>query len=199
MSGAGNVIPTVPTFVTGDTSLLKLQQLSYAVSFLTDQDVRPTWHFYKTTTQSIPASTWTAVTSGTVAYDNDGVYSNFSAQIVTTGYYVVEACLQIIDTATIFDFYTAFQIVAGANNPHHTSGTNSGFFGQRMSATSANTVTDNANCISDTCPWVLYPGDVVSPMIWVSAAATADHNTNNSYMQGRFATTFSGYLSRTGT
>jgi hypothetical protein len=119
---------------------------------------------------------------------------------VTTGYYCVEMCLQVINPTGSEIMATAFEIVAGANNPHHSSGSNSGFFGQRWTGvTYPSDDEDTAMVGSDICPWVLYPGDLVKPMIYCNAASTLDHNSNTLFMQGRFSTSFTGYWLRTGT
>lgn len=192
-------LPIVPAFVAGDTSITKLQQLSQAVSFLVDCDVRPTWHMYQTTTTAITGSTWTTPGTKTIAYDDDGVAISTAmiATIVTQGYYAVEACLPIRTLAGAQSTDCAFLVTAGPNNPHHVNGTTT-FFGQRGNNSFAGTGGDATGSISDICPWVLFPGDTVQPQAWISAAATMDFNTNTTYLNGRFVTNFTGYWLRTG-
>jgi hypothetical protein len=204
MPGASNVIPTVPQFVTGDTSITKLQQLSYAVSFIIDCDIRPTWHMYKKSTQAIPGTTWTPIASGTIAYDCDGVGAGtpMIADIVTTGYYAVEMCTQIVCTSANWKFFTSFLLTAGTSNPHYTSGTTL-IFGVRQQMTTDSASYDTANVSADITPWVCYPGDTIQPQVYVGTAMTMDYNQNETSgatgQQGRFSCNFTGYLVRTGT
>jgi hypothetical protein len=199
--GANNVLPSVPTFTAGAPSIANLNALSYAVSFLCDNDTRPAWSFFMYTgTQSIVAATWTNVSYDHTAFDSDGVQSYPYAQIVTQGYYALTACVQIEANANTADMYTgAFLFTAGANNPHYTTGTTQ-FFGYRggKASSTAQAAADNAVCLADLTPMVLYPGDKLSVSVYLSAAHTLDINQNTSYIQGRFATKFTGNWIRTG-
>lgn len=197
-------LPTVPgPFADGTApTLVQLQQLAGAVSFISDCDVRPTWHLYQTNTQSLSASTWTNLgTAGgnNVAFDSDGVSSGSGvATIVTQGYYAVEACADIAVSSPAFTFLVAFLWKAGANNPHFTNGTT-----LRFGARGGNIVTDasanTAYCASDICPNVCYPGDTIVPQVFASAAIGLKYNTNDAYNEGRFVANFTGYFISEGT
>lgn len=198
MSGANNVLPNVPSF--GLTpSLAQLQALSYAVSFLVDQDVRPTWHFFLTGTVAVSAATWTSINYNHVAYDSDGVYDNVGAIVVTQGRYVLEACIQMQATSTKDNFVGAFFFQAGANNPHFTTGSQQyfGYCGSNLSQTGSANAT-NALCLASITPMICYPGDFLHVQVYSPAAHTIDYNQNTSYIQGRFATNYTGYFVNTG-
>lgn len=202
MSGANNVLPSVPTFTAGSPSIAQLNELSYAVSFLADQDVRPTWHFWHNATVSLTASTWNQLPFAKVPYDCDGVYnsSNKDAVIVTQGYYVTDAAISLEATGTNTNYIGAFRITFGPNNPHGSNGSTQ-FYGFR-GAQSSNTGEANADNTCDLSAWTpvcLYPGDTIDVVVYVGSNMTADYNQNTSYCQGRFAANFTGYYLRTGT
>jgi len=189
-------IPIVPTFVTSDTSIPKLAQLSYAVSFLSDYGVRPLWHLEPTATPSITLNTWTTLNYPTVIFDSDGVSDAAGALIVTQGIYAVEACLQI--TAAGSDGMAgSFRITAGANNPHLAPAATIRF-GLRAKQTPSSGG-DAALCLSDIVPVVCYPGDKIVVMYYVTATRTSDANTNSSFKNGRFNRSFMGHFISTGT
>lgn len=199
--GANNVLPSIPTFTAGAPSINQLNALSYAVSFLCDNDVRPAWSFFMYTgTQSVSANTWTNVSFDHTAFDSDGVQSYPYAVIKTQGYYGLSACVQPEANANTTDlFAAAFLFTAGANNPHYTSG-NTQFFGYKGSGLSStgSAAADNAFCLSGETPMVLYPGDKISVSVYITAAHTLDYNQNTSYIRGRFATKFTGHWLRSG-
>lgn len=199
MSGANNVLPSIPIFTAGAPTIAQLNALSYAVSFLADQDVRPTWHFWHNATVSLSASTWNQMPFAKTAYDCDSVYSsaNKDAIIVTQGYYALEANFELEATSTDTNYIGAFRITFGNNNPGGTQGTTR-FFGYRgsMSSNTSDAAADNACCLSALTPLQLYPGDRIDVMVYVSSAMTADYNTGTptgSYIQGRFSANFTGY------
>lgn len=185
-------LPSIPTFL-DDTAptMADLQALSYAVKFTSDMTVRPAWHFYKTSTFALTASTWNSPQYSTVAYDNDGVQSSGVAKIVTQGYYAVEACFDIGPTSSEITFLGTFLWTAGPSNPHFTSGTTLQF-GPRGGGVNSENIADSALCITDICPNVCYPGDTIQPQVYVSAAATLQVNSNGSYHNGRFVANFTG-------
>lgn len=195
MSGAGNIIPQVPTFTASAPAITDLNNLSYAVQFLVQQDVRPTWNFFATTTDAIAANTWTALPFVNTAFDCDGVAALGSAQIVTQGKYAVEACISMQAGANKDEFVGCFIFQAGHNNPNFAFNTTMRF-GHRGSHTSVtgSANADNAMCLSDIAPMILYPGDLLGVQVFFSAAHTVDFNQNTSYIQGRFVTKFTGYL-----
>jgi len=185
-------LPTVPSFVAGDTSITKLQQLSAAVGFLCDDDIRPTWHIYATSTQAISATTFTTRTFDSVIYDNDGVYVSPGVTIVTQGYYMMETCIPISHTAASSRHAQVyFLFTAGANNPHFTAGTTLKF-GASGFPTSSVANEDFDIVARDICPNVLFPGDKIAVQAWTDAAATFLTNSNASYISGRFVPNFTG-------
>lgn len=198
-------LPTIPgpfTDLTAPT-MAQLRQLGQAVSFISDCTVRPNWHLYQQQTgMTLAANTWngqaTNTNAYTVAYDNDGVAGAKSANIVTQGYYAVEACFGVAVDATSFTLVGAFLWTAGANNPHFTSGTT-----LRFGARGGNTVSDNSSntfyCTSDICPNVCYPGDSIQPQINPSVSITMKTNTNDSWNEGRFVANFTGMWIAEGT
>ena len=199
--GANNVIPTVPAFVAGSPTVADLNRLSYAVSFLVDLDVRPTWKvFMAGGTQTITANTWTNVSFSNVAYDCDGVASLPNVVVVTQGYYSLESCVQVQAGANKDEFVGAFLLTTGANNPHYTPGTlvYFGYAGNNMSQTGS-AAADNTICLSAATPVCLYPLDKLNVQVYTNANHTVDYNVNTSYIQGRFSTCFTGSLCRLGT
>lgn len=203
--GANNVLPSVPTFTAGSPSIAQLNALSYAVSFLVDYDVLPRWsYFMYTATQSVPTITWTSVNFDHVNYDSDGVAgaSNVNlpnAKIVTQGYYSLSACVQLQATANTTDMYTAaFLATGGGNNPNLSLGTKLWFgYKSRQASSTAQAAADNAISITSQTPIPLYPADTLAVQLWLNTGAhTVDINANTSYIQGRFATKFTGHLSR---
>lgn len=205
--GANNILPSVPTFTAGAPSIAQLNALSYAVSFLVDDDVRPIWKvFLFNGTQALTASVWNNVTFDHVAIDSDGVSTGAGTKsvpaIVTQGIYDLEACVQLEAVAgTGQMFTTAFLFTAGANNPHFAPNATQyfGYGASRISST-AQAAADNAMCIASTTPMVCYPGDKLNVAIFPSAAYTLDfnENPNTSYIQGRLATLFTGMWSHVG-
>jgi hypothetical protein len=205
--GANDVLPTVPTFVLGESSITHLQQLAYCASFLIDCDVRPEWHGYSAAETSISATTWTDIGSGTaapaIAYDSDGVLQgiatpSLAATIVTQGIYCVEMSAGVPTPSATDMVYIGFLWTAGTHNAEYTNGTNA-IFGVRATETLSTTGGDTILCTSDVCPVVCYPGDVITPRIYTSAATTMQANVNSGTFSGRFNTNFTGYLVSMGT
>jgi hypothetical protein len=191
-------VPTVPSFDDGDTSLLKLQQLSQAVSFLADCDIHPLWHFYNSHASSLVNSdTWIEAGSATsVAWDNDGVQDSGWAEIVTQGYYAVEACVPYESIGTSNDLYARFLYTAGSNGTLD-SGTTRPFGtagGQAVQSSSQDTVF----CLSDIVPVCCYPGDVIEVQLYYTSDVTLNYNQNTNYVSGRFPFNFTGYWLREG-
>ena len=198
--GANNVIPTVPTFVAGAPAITDLNNLSYAASFIIDHGTRPAWKFFMAATQSLAANSWTGVAFDHVAYDSDGTYSavNHGANIVTQGYYEVEACVQLEAGTNKDNFALCFEWDPTNVNPHFASGPLD--FGWKGSATpqSSSAAADACYCISAITPFPMYPGDLIQVRAFSSAAHTIDFNQNTSYTQGRFSTQFTGRWCREG-
>lgn len=191
-------IPTVPSFVPGDTSITKLQQLSDAVSFISDNDIRPMFKVYKTATAAITINTWTALPGGTQGYDNDGFFGagvSFTPIIQTQGYYGFEGCVPLLTTTTAIGQRISFFLTAGANNPNLTAG-GTFRFGLRGGNSVSTTGNDTAQCTSDQCPLALYPGDSVALQVFVDTAVSTNFNANASYISGRFVPMFTGYWLR---
>ena len=192
--GAHNVLPTVPTFVAGAPAIADLNNLSYAASFLIDHSVRPTWKFFTTATQSLVANTLAVVQFNKIPYDSDGVYnaSNNGANIVTQGYYEVEANVQLEAGANKDNFFLVFQMSTTSTNPHFAAGVQSfGYKGGALPQTSS-AVADASYCISGITPFACYPADLIQVIAYSTAAHTIDFNQNTSFDQGRFSTQFTG-------
>lgn len=201
MTGANNVIPTVPAFTSGAPSVNQLNQLSYAVSFLTNQAVRPAWHVYKKLTNSLTANAWHLPSYGNTAFDCDDVTGPGGGvcTIVTQGFYATECCFQFEGTATTNILMgCGFQIVAGSSNPHSSSGTET-WYGIRADTQGTVLNTDWAMTCSDITPFCLYPGDTVSGIAISSSSGTLDYLQNTNYIEGRYAYNFTGWLVNTGT
>lgn len=200
--GAGGVLPTVPTFTAGSPSISQLNQLSYAAQFLAVADTLPQWTLFRhSSTQSVSATTWTKVAFDHTAVDSDSVWSSPDAVIKTQGYYRLGASITMETNANAGDmFIGAFLFTAGASNPHFTAGTLEyfGYRGNSLANTGA-AAADNTVCLSCPTQAVCYPGDKLAVVIYITAAHTLDINNNSSYIQGRFACTFTGQWIRTGT
>lgn len=192
-------LPTVPSFSAGSPSVATLNQLSQAVSFVADMDVRPFWHLYKTATQSITLNTWTSLTFGSIAYDDDNAQDGTGVTVVTQGYYSLTGCAQFRCTTTAVEVSCAFLMTGGGSNPHLGTGVTNRF-GYRGDQTQNNTASaDTAICATDTTPFPCYPGDTLRFQVYSGANITLNNNTAVSYEQGRFVPNFTGYLVRTGT
>jgi hypothetical protein len=192
-------LPTVPAFVTGDTSITKLQQLSDAVGFLSDMDIRPTFRVYKTATAALTSGAWATLPGGTLDYDNDGFFSagvGFNPTIQTQGHYCFEACVPFLTGTTAIGQRISILLTAGANNPNLTVGTTRRF-GMRGGNSVSTTGNDTATCMSDHSPFGLYPGDVVALQVFVDTNVSTSFNSNTSYISGRFVPSFNGYWIRT--
>jgi hypothetical protein len=192
--GANDVLPAVPTFAAGSPTIAQLNALSYGASFLIDHGTRPTWKFFKTTTQAAAANTLAVVQFNKVAYDCDSTYGagNFGANIVTQGYYEVEASVQLEAGASSDTFVLAFQFSPTSTNPHFAAGVQSfGYKGCALPLTGS-AVADACFSISAITPFPCYPADLIQVAIFTSAAHTIDFNQNTSFSQGRFSTQFTG-------
>ena len=198
--GANNVLPNVPTFTAGSPAISDLNNLSYATSFLIDHGVRPTWKFFSTATQAIVINTWTAVAFTHVAYDSDGVFvsANHGANIITQGYYEMEASVGVQAGANKDNFAIAFQWSPTSTNPHFSAGvTTFGWYANAMSQTSA-AAADDYYTTSAISPFPAYIGDLFQVIVFSTAAHTLSFNNNGSFDQGRFSTQFTGRWVRSG-
>ena len=205
--GANNVLPSVPTFTAGSPTMAQLNALSYAVNFLVNGDVRPTFTaFMSSATMGTTANNWKTIAFDHVAFDSDGVFGASgaglpTATIVTQGFYSFEACVPIQANTNQDQTTCRFQFTAGANNPHFATNATAAFGhrGSRLS-TSASAAADNSICLSAWFYTCLYPGDqIICQVYTVANAHTVDTNSNTSYIQGRFPPRFSGQLRATGT
>ena len=186
-------IPTVPTFVTGETSLVNLQSLSAAVSMACVASSFPMWRYYKTATQSLTANTWNQIAMGTSQVDTDGLWTTPGfVTIKTQGYYECESCIPFTGSATPFLCEGAFLVTAGANNTHHTVGATLYFGGFANWAKNSTAGIDAVYNMSGMCPWVLFPGDTISVQVYPLAATTLTNGTNGSNTSGWFPAQFSG-------
>lgn len=191
---------TMPTFNAGDSTISKLQQLKYGVEYLIDCQVNPNWHFYKTGTFSLTASTWNTPGYQTVAFDSDNTQSSGSAVVATQGIYAVEGCAQVNTGTTSTLFKVGFLVTGGGNNPHLSTGSTLQF-GQRGgdSATSQAT-TCSAGVAADLTPICLYPLDKVDLQVWIgSSSISVQNNNTTNYLFGRFSANFTGRWIRTAT
>lgn len=192
-------LPTVPTFSTGDHSLTNLENLAQAVSFLSSCDVRPSWEFYSTGTQSITLNTWTSVTMATKAADSDGVFTTGGvATIVTQGYYYTTLCLGVQAGGAVDSTAVRFFVTAGTHNPNHTAASTIAYNDTASLAPDTASV-DATWAFSAQCPWVLYPGDTIVAQQWSDTTINEQQPNAPNFLKGRFAPTFSGYWVRPGT
>jgi hypothetical protein len=188
-------LPSVPSFASNDNSLTSLQNLSYAVSFLVDLDVRPVWHLYTGSTHAVAANTVITESFPLVAYDNDLVSDGTGVTIKTSGYYTVETCLDFAGNAASEHIMAWFQLTAGANNPNLTNGTTK-IFGANGLLSASSAGDDIAMCAADVCPYALYQGDQIKVQYNSDTATTRYTNTNASYISQRFVPNFTGMMIR---
>jgi hypothetical protein len=184
-------LPTIPSFDDGDYDLTKLQQLSAAVQFVSDLDVKPTWHLYRNSTQSMSNGSWNASAFTEVAFDGDSIYSSNSVEIVTEGYYALTACWQVEnETSGTPIVACCFLLTGGSSNLNLSSGSKI-YFG--FSGCEASDLTgDTSVVLDDITPIAVYPGDTLEVVTYVNYSATADYNQNTSYSQGRWVPNFTG-------
>lgn len=192
-------IPAVPAFVTGDTSVAKLRQLSQCVSFVTSAQSYPVWHFYRDATFTLTtANTTYTVPMNIAAFDSDRVGAAGGVTIGTQGYYVCEACVPFQTLAAANTVYAAFLWTAGTANPHYSSGTTIPF-GLRSGRAFAGTGTNEVVCPSDICPVVCFPGDTIVVQATGGTNSTVvDMDTGNAATNGRFVCNFTGRWVRIG-
>jgi hypothetical protein len=193
-------LPTIPTFVTGDTSLQKLQQLSQAVSMCSVASNYPLWRFYKNITQVLTANAWNPVHCTVIAIDTDGVFTTAdgSATIVTQGYYECEGCVPFAGQASSFLTQANFMFTAGPNNPHYTSGSQVFFGGVASWAGYTASGVDAVVGTAGKCPYVCYPGDNLALRTYALGAMTINSGQNGSATAGWFTPQFSGRWIRSG-
>ena len=192
-------IPVIPTFVDGDTSVAKLRQLSEAVSFVSNAEKFPMWHFYRTSTFTMAtAGTWYTVPMNVTAFDSDRVGSNGTVTIVTQGYYSCEACLPFQTQTVVNNAVGSFLFTAGVSNPHYSSGTQI-VFGLKYGRMIAGTGMDEAVTLDDLCPVVCFPGDTIAVQAQGGVANTViDINNPVGATEGRFVPNFTGRWVRVG-
>jgi hypothetical protein len=181
--------------VLGETSITNLNNLAYAVDFLIDDNTRPVYKAFFPYTYSVPATTWTTLMGGEIAFDSDGQggsATNMQTVVNTTGVYSCEGCVSVKNLSTVYVFKVRFLFTPGPNNPVYTGTVP---FGQRTTATylDASAATDTTLCCSDICPAICYPGDTIALQVYTGAAMTVDYNNNKNFNQGRFVTSFTTY------
>ncbi len=187
------LLPVIPNFDEDDSSLSKLQDLVYAVAFLSDADITPVYHAYDSAvTNSITTGAWRSIPGGTIAYDSDnqGTISNnkYGVNIVTQGLYLFEGCADFA-TGSQISVAISFFLTAGANNPHLAPASTKRF-GLRETSSPGPASQDAVVTNSDYSPFPLYPGDQVILMCSVSSTVNQVPLANTSYLQGRFVTNF---------
>lgn len=199
------LVPTVPSFSTGDSSLLKLQQLSQCVAFLSDAQYFPMWHLYSYqhgAVLNIAATTYTDLFMNSCAFDTDQVWdinNPARANIRTQGYYVVEACAPFVSQSSLYGVQLGFRWTAGPYNPHYSSGTTVQF-GYRTGevAVDSSGNTNEVLCADDMCPVVCFPGDIITVQAYASVACWVDIGGPSSSIKGRFTCNFTGRWLRAG-
>lgn len=193
------LIPTVPTFVTGDTSVTKLRQLSQCVSFVTCAQNYPVWHLYRLSTFTLTtANTWYSIPWTATAFDSDRVGSTTGVTIVTQGYYTCEGCVPFVTQSSANNAWVAFLFTAGPSNPHYSSGSTIQF-GLKSQRVIGATGADEVLSPSDMCPAVCYPGDTIVLQANGGLSNTViDYNNPTSYTAGRFNCNFTGRWVRIG-
>jgi hypothetical protein len=193
-------LPTIPTFVNGDTSITKLNQLSQAVSMLTVAADYPVWRFYGTGTQTLTVTSWNQMHVGSIAVDTDSTYvAPGTAKIVTQGYYECEACIPFVGLSSSFLAQGLFQFTAGSGNPNHTTGSQVYFGGAASWAAYSASGVDTTICISGKCPYVCYPLDTITVQVYaVQAGMIINNGQNATNTAGWFTPQFSGRWIRTG-
>lgn len=179
--------------------MAKLRQLSEAVSFVSNAQRFPMWHFYSTSTFSMAsANTWYTIPMDDIAFDSDRVNVGGTATIVTPGYYACEACLPFQTNTTSNNMIGAFLFTAGVANPHYSSGTQI-IFGLQFGRSIAATGMDEALNLSDLCPVVCFPGDTIVVRAQSAIANTViDVNSPAGATEGRFVPNFTGRWVRVG-
>lgn len=192
-------IPTVPTFVNGDTSVTKLRQLSQCVSFVTCAQNYPVWHLYRLSSFTLTAAnTWTTIPMTATAFDSDRVGSSVGATIVTQGYYTCEGCVPFVSQASANNGWAAFLFTAGPANPNFSSGSTIPF-GLKSARIIGATGADEVLTPADMCPAVCYPGDTISLQANGGLTNTVvDFNNPSSAVAGRFNCNFTGRWVRIG-
>lgn len=195
-----SVLPTIPSFVNGDTSLIKLQQLAQAVSFLVDHDVglHPTGHLYKTVTQSITATgAWQSQNINLTAWLSDPTYVSPGFTIQTQGYYSVEGHLGFESTSGANGYYARLLLTAGSNNPLGNGVTVA--FGERGGEAVQTASEDTDICCSALAPTCLYQGDQIAIQAFAATTVTTiNKNQNTNYLSGRFVPNLTCTWIRTG-
>lgn len=192
-------LPVIPSFTDGDYSMAKLRQLSQAVSFVSNAEKYPMWHFYRTSLLTMAtANTWYTVPMDDIAFDSDRVNVGGKVTIVTPGYYACEACLPFQTQATSNNAIGSFLFTAGVANPHYASGTQITFglqFGRSIDASGM----DEVISLDDLCPVVCFPGDTIVVQAQGAIANTViDVNNPTGATEGRFVPNFTGRWVRVG-
>jgi hypothetical protein len=192
-------IPTVPAFVTGDTSIAKLRQLSQCVSFVSSAQSYPVWHLYRTATFSLAtANTWFTVPMTATAFDSDRIGTGGGVTIATQGYYACEACVPFQTQSSVNNAWAAFLFTAGTANPHYSSGTTIQF-GLKSGRAIGSINMNETLSPSDFCPVVCFPGDTIVVQANGGLSPTViDNNTNATAVAGRFVCQFTGRWVRIG-
>ena len=170
-------IPTPPTFASNDSSLANLQALAACATFCAVVDPSPAassampfWRFYKTITQTIPATTLTTVNMGTPAVDTDGVTDGHGALIVTRGLYDCTATVAVTPNATNNILRLYFKATTtSANTPHPST---SVIWGTASKGAGTDTARQISHTINGTTPFAMYPGDEISVMAFAGGSLT---------------------------
>lgn len=172
-------LPTIPGFSYQEVpTVTKLNQLAGAVSFVTQMPIVAS--LKRSSTQSITASTSTAVQWNVSEVDSDGMHSNstnpsrLTAQ--TQGYYRVHAVLTLSQTGTAAEYQGWFQQTTGSNNPAG-SGHTIVFSGD--ASLSDATSTDMVSISLRSLTPCLYIGDYIEAYVNTGVSCSLQYNWNN--------------------
>lgn len=191
-------LPNPPSSYSLSPTAAQLNSLSYAVSFLSNQSVRPTWKVYKSSGISLVANSWNQPSYLTIVYESDNSFVNAGiATIQTQGFYATECSFQVQDlTSNIAQLAIAFLITIGQNNALLDPGQQV-WYGYRANGTGETTggavPQDDALTASDITPVCLFPGDTIQPVIISDHGLSVDPLANTNFINARFVFGFTGY------
>lgn len=173
------ILPTVPSFSFQETpTLVKLQQLAGAVSFVSEFPIAVS--LKRSSTQSISAAAATAVQWNVEELDTDGMHDNVTnpsrLTCQTQGFYWLHASLALsIPSAQEYQAY--FRQTTGSNNPLGAGVTQ--VFGGSASQSAATTSDIISLSIRSLTP-CLYVNDYVEAIVFAGASCNLQNAYKNS-------------------
>lgn len=172
-------LPTFPSFATQETpTLAKMQQLGYAVQFVTQVPI--VISLKRNATQSVAANTATAVQWNVSEVDSDSMHSNVTnpsrLTVVTQGYYTLHACVSLNQVASV-EYQAYFQQTTSTNNPLGSGHTQ--VFGADASESGTSTGDFMSIDIAGMTP-CLYVGDYVEAYVLCASSCTIQNAYNAS-------------------